>query len=199
MESQRVMQKLQPELKALQEKYKDDKEKLAQETMAFWKKHKVNPFGSCLPLLIQLPIVLAIFYAVQNGLDVASSYLLYEPLKNVNMQHVQTLFISLPFYTLDLALKEPFVLPAVVGLLQFVQMKLALPKLKAAQKKPTQDGMPDMQMVNQTMTYVLPLMLAFMAATIPAGVGLYWGVNTIFGIVQQFVVNKEKRLSAKNI
>src|SRR5438046_7680421 len=62
------MQRLAPEIKALQEKYKDDKQRQQQEMMAFYKENKVNPFGSCLPLVLQLPVFLSLFYMLRKDL-----------------------------------------------------------------------------------------------------------------------------------
>src|SRR3954463_12219651 len=68
--SMQALQRLQPEIKALQAKYKEDKQRQQQELMAFYKEHKVNPFGSCLPLLLQMPVFISLFYMLRKDLKI---------------------------------------------------------------------------------------------------------------------------------
>ena len=193
MRSQRKLQEVQPRLEAIRKKYKDNQEKIAQETMAIWKEHKVNPFGSCLPLLIQFPVMIAVYYAVRNGLNPDSIHHLYESLKDFSLTDINTNFLGL-----DLTEINFIILPIVVGGLQFFQMKLAMSFRKKKQpeksNKPVKKDKPagpDMQGMNQAMMYFMPVMIAVFTASLPSGVGLYWGVSTVFGIGQQLVVNRE--------
>ncbi|EKD92802.1 MAG: hypothetical protein ACD_28C00327G0005 [uncultured bacterium] len=206
MKSQKKLQKIQSRIEELKKKHKDNQEKLAMETVALWKEHKVNPFGSCLMILIQFPILIALYLVVSQGLHPDKSSLLYEQIgSNLSFETIQTHFLGL----LDLTQIDFFVLPLLVGALQFIQIHLALSrqKKKKAEKelkkeaispekvaknleKP-QDFQDQMQMANNMMKYVMPLMIAFFTASLPAGVGLYWGTSTIYGIAQQFVVNKQ--------
>lgn len=197
MKAQKAMQEIQPKLRQIKEKYKGDQQRLAQETMRIWRENKVNPLGSCLPILIQFPVLIALFYVVQGGLDPNNVYLLYSPLRDFDFSLIQTDFLGL----LDLTKIDFYVLPLIIGLLQFVQMKLAMaksggPKLE---NKPTPaSGEPDLAAVNNMMLYMMPVLIAVFTASLPAGVGLYWGVSTLFGIVQQLVVNKSPGKSQKN-
>lgn len=195
LESQRKLQELQPRIKKLQEKYKNNQEKIAQETFALYKEHKVNPFGSCLPLLFQLPILIALFYVIRTGLNPDNVYLLYEPLKGFDLSLINSNFYGL----LNLQERNIFVLPLIVAGLQFFQMKLALAKNKKKEDKPKKDkkGGPgeEMQKASQMMIYIMPAMIALFTASVPSGVGLYWGTSTVFGILQQLYVNK--RVSGK--
>lgn len=184
MRSQKRMQEVQPKLDHIKKKHVGNQELIAKETMEIWKKEKVNPFGSCLPLLVQFPILIALFYAIRTGLSPDSEYLLYDFLK-----HLDFLKINPHFLWLDLTKVNTIVLPLIVGLLQFVQMKLAMAK-KPAAAQPSTGG--EMQMANKMMVYVLPVMIALFTASVPGGVGLYWGVSTAFGIGQQVFVNREK-------
>lgn len=195
LESQRKLQEIQPRIKKLQEKYKNNQQKLAQETFALYKQYKVNPFGSCLPLIIQLPILIALFYVIQTGLNPDNVYLLYEPIKGFDLSLIDSNFFGL----LNLQERNIFVLPLIVAGLQFFQMKLALAKSKAqkqqkpekAEKKIEKKGKgQEMQMASEMMTYIMPVMIALFTASVPSGVGLYWGTSTIFGIGQQLYVNK---------
>lgn len=180
LKSQRRMQELQPHLSEIKEKHKGDQQTIAAETMKLWKENRVNPFGSCLPLLIQFPILIALFYVVQTGLNPDKEYLLYTGFVDISLTDINVMFSRF----LDLTEREIFWLPLVVGILQFLQMKMAMVKKKEGEKKSETD------MVNKTMLYFLPVMIAIFTASVPSGVGLYWLTSTLFGIVQQYFVNK---------
>ncbi len=108
MASAKAMQQLQPEIKKLQEKHKNDKEKLNQETMALWKEHKVNPAAGCLPLIVQFPILIAIFRLL------ASPERLYQDIPNFSPQ----------FLLLDMIQPDPtFILPVLAGVTTWMQQK----------------------------------------------------------------------------
>lgn len=191
LKSQKRMQELQPKLEAIKEKHKGNQQMISVETMALWKEHKVNPFGSCLPLLIQFPVLIALFYVVQTGLNPDNAYLLYPGFVTVVFNEIHTNFLGI----LELTTRNAYVLPLIVGLLQFVQMKMTLKKpAEGAAKKS------EMEMANNMMIYVMPVMIALFTASTPAGVGLYWATSTLFGIGQQWYVNKEsdKRNGNKN-
>jgi len=199
LKSQRKLQELQPKLNKLKEKYKDNQEMLAKETMELWKEHKVNPFGSCLPLVIQFPVLIALFYVIQSGLNPNNAYLLYGPLRDFTFSSINVIFLGI----LDLTKINSIVLPIFVGSLQFLQMKLALMKtekkkeeLKDPNKKETKN---EMETANQMMIYVMPVMIAVFTASVPAGVGLYWSVSTSYGIIQQIVVNKQVKTETATV
>ncbi len=196
LKSQRKLQEIQPKLSKIKEKYKDNQEMIAKETMMLWKEHKVNPFGSCLPLLIQFPVLIALFYVIQNGLNPDQAYLLYVPFKDFTISQINVNFLGF----LDLTSVNAFALPLFVGAMQFIQMKLAV--MRNEKRKPEQARKPDqadekkagkneMDTANQMMIYVMPVMIAIFTASVPAGVGLYWSVSTIYGIAQQIVVNRQ--------
>jgi YidC/Oxa1 family membrane protein insertase len=183
LKAQKAMQKVQPQLDALKKKHKDNPQKLAEETMQIWKKYKVNPMSSCLPLLIQFPILIALFYVVKDGLDFFNPQLLYTGLQGFDASLIQPVFLGL----IDLTKINLIALPVIVGLLQFGQMRLTLGK--SIKNAPKDSPMP---MMNKTMVYFMPLLIAFFTASVPAAVGFYWGTSTLFGIGQQIVVNKSK-------
>lgn len=186
LESQRKMQEVQPKLNHIREKYKDNQEMIGKETLAVMQEHKVNPLGSCLPLLIQFPVLIALFYVVQNGLNPDTAHLLYDPLKNFDFGRISVNFLGI----LDLTKINAFILPIFVGGLQFLQMKLAVvrnKKKEAAADKPSKKS--EMDTANNMMLYFMPAMIAVFTASVPAGVGLYWSVSTLYGIGQQMVVN----------
>jgi YidC/Oxa1 family membrane protein insertase len=202
LKSQKDMMKIQPELEEIKRKYKGDQQRISLETMELWKKHRVNPIGGCLPLLIQLPILIALFYVVKTGFTPFQGHLVYEFLSTSDLALIDTNFYGL----LDLQSVNATWLPIFVGLLQFFQMKLSFSRKhivgqKNDEKKhelATKDEVVDptvalqdpLRMMNKTMLYFMPIMMAFMVATLPSGVGLYLAVSTFFGILQQYYVNR---------
>ena len=103
--SMKRMQKLQPQLKKIQEKYKEDRQRQSQETMAFMKSHNMNPLGGCLPILLQMPIFLALYRVLYNSIELRNAY-----------------FVG---WVVDLSEKDPFfILPVLTGILMFVQQKI---------------------------------------------------------------------------
>lgn len=199
LKSQRKLQEVQPKLNKIKEKYKDNQEMIAKETMAIWKEHKVNPFGSCLPLVIQFPVLIALFNVVQNGLNPDNSYLLYGTLQNFSFASIDTNFLNL----LNLTQVNYFVLPLIVGVMQFFQMKLAIVKNEKAKDKGPAGGTAqpksEMETANNLMLYVMPAMIAFFTASVPAGVGVYWATSTLYGIAQQLVVNSEAEKGSSKV
>jgi len=189
--AQKRLAEVQPKLNEVKEKYKNDQQKMAEETMKIWKQHKVNPASSCLPILIQFPILIALFYVIQDGLNPDKTWLLYNFQQNFNLLNIETNFLNI----LNLTEKNIIVLPLIVGALQFLQLKLAM----SNQKKPSQKSADPQAMVQNMMLYLMPGMIAVFTASLPAGVGLYWGTSTLFGIGQQFIANKqvEKELASQ--
>lgn len=188
LESQRRLQEVQPKLNHIREKYKDNQEMIGRETMTVMQEHKVNPFGSCLPLLIQFPILIALYYAVQNGLNPDNSYLLYGGLQNFNYNLINVIFLGI----LDLTKVNTYVLPLFVGGLQFFQMKLSIirgKKKESQNKEQPEKKKSEMDTANNMMLYFMPVMIAIFTASVPAGVGIYWSTSTLYGIAQQMAVN----------
>ncbi len=187
--AQKRMQEVQPKLEKLKEKYKDDQSKLAQETMLLWKSHKVHPLSSCTPLLIQFPILIALFYVVSGGLSPDKAILIYEFLPEFHLADINSQFLMF-----DLLERSLIVFPVAIGSLQFIQMQLMTmknKKKKEGKKDAKKSAGNEMEQANQMMKYVMPVMIAVFASQLPAAVGLYWGTSTFYGILQQLVVNKE--------
>jgi YidC/Oxa1 family membrane protein insertase len=175
---QRHMQLLQPQLSALQEKYKGDKQKQAEVLAQFYKDNKVNPLGSCLPLLIQLPILIVLYQVFIHGLDMSRFSLLYSWVPRPSS--IQTMFLGL-----NLAKPDRFILPVIAGLLQFYQGYQIQPKTEAGKQ-------PEMaQMVSKQMLYMMPLFTILIAGRFPAALPLYWIITTLFAIGQQWWINRE--------
>lgn len=187
MKAQKRLQEVQPRLEELKKKYANDQTRLAQETMLLWKTHKVNPLSSCLPILIQLPILIALFYVVNGGLSPDRSVLIYDFLPHFSLHDIDTMI-----FEFDLLNRSIILLPLIVGGLQFLQMQLMQARQKKKPEgKATKTMQNEMEMANKMMKYIMPVMIAVFTAQLPAAVGLYWGTSTFYGILQQLVVNRE--------
>ena len=176
---QKRMRDLQPEIQKLQAKYKGDKQKQSQELMKFYRANKVNPLGACLPLLIQLPILLVLYYVFLNGLNTSRFDLLYSFMPRP--ETINTIFLGI-----DMAKADRFILPVIAGVLQFIQGWQITPKAS-----PNQGQM--QAMVSKQMLYLMPIFTIFIAGKLPAALPLYWIITTAFAVVQQWwVFSREK-------
>ncbi len=204
MKSQRAMQKLQPKIAEIKEKYKDNQQVLAQKTMELYKTHKVSPMSSCLPMLIQFPIMIGLYYIVRDGLSPHLDYLLYSFQQGVEIQNVTKDFLGLdltqiPSKYANLEHWNLLLLPIIVGVAQWIAVRLSLVSAKKRKKKEDvapakKDAKPDlmggqMESMNKMMQWVMPAMITFFAFSFPAAVGIYWLTSTLFGIGQQKFVN----------
>lgn len=190
LQGQKKMQKAQPLLDEIRRRHKEDPKRMQEETMKVWKEHGINPFQSCLPLLIQMPVLIGVFYVVRDGSILALSQHLMYPF----YQHLDWTFGTM-FLGLDLLKPSYIIFPPLLAALQFVQMKLtfAAAKKKQAQQgdKSKTEGDKSQQLQQKMMLYGLPLMIGVFAFQFPAAVSLYWGISTLFAIGQQMVVNRK--------
>lgn len=187
--AQQKMQALQPEIENIKKKYGKDQQRQAQEMMALWKKHHVNPAGAFMPMLIQFPVLIALFFVIKDGLAPHNSFLIY-PIPA--LQGFDFTAINFHFLWLDLSLRDPFfLLPVAVGLLQFWQMYSMQKKrsAKATSEPSAQESAMKM------MTYALPVFVVVFSITLPSAVVLYWGISTIFAIGQQYFLQKPEKKS----
>ncbi len=176
--AQQSMQRLQPAIAELKVKYKDDKEKFSKELMELYKQQKVNPFSSCVTVLLQLPVLLALYKAFRIGLGAGiPSGILYSFV--AAPQTIHTAFLGAN-------LGQPNVVLAVIaGAFQFLQAK-SLPKPPTV-SQPV-DGAKDEQMasiMNKQMMYVFPIMTIVIGMRIPSGLTLYWAISTMLLYIQQ--------------
>ena len=193
IDSQKKMQEIQPELKKLQEKYKHDKALQGQKVMEFYKEKKINPASGCLPMVIQLIFLIALYRVFMLGLGPeASTELLYGFVKNPGQLN------PIAFGFFDLSVRN-IPLAIIAAILQFFQAKMMLKKQqKDKTKKKKDDNEPDFSsMVQQQLVYMGPVITLIIGLQFPSGLILYWTVTTIFMIIQQyFVLNEDKRKSA---
>lgn len=193
IKSQRQLQEIQPKIKELQQRYKDDKEKQAKKLMELYQKNKINPLSGCLPLLLQFPILIALYHVFMNGFKDESLALLYSGYIH-NPGHLNA--ISLGF--VDLSLPNA-VLAFVAGVLQFFQTKMLMstkeiPREKEKiEEKTEEERTPDFaQTMNKQMLYIMPVMTFVFALQFPSGLALYWAITTAFAIIQQYLIMKKQ-------
>lgn len=185
LKSQKAMQTIQPKIEELKKKYKDNKEKMTQEMMRLYKEEKVNPFSSCLPLLIQFPFLIAVFQVFRNGLSSDASLNLLYPFV-ANPGHIN----AIAFGFLDLA-KSNIYLAILAGLAQFWQAKMMVTK-KPAVNTPGSKDESMMAAMNKQMVYFMPLITVFISMSLPGGLALYWFITTLLMAVQQIFIFKKK-------
>jgi len=151
------MRRLMPKMQQLKDSYADDKMKLQQATMALYKKEKINPLGGCLPLLAQMPVFIALYWVL---------------LESVELRHAPFVF-----WLNDLSVTDPFfVLPLLMGVTMFIQMRLNPPPADPMQAKVMQ---------------FMPVMMTGMFLFFPSGLVLYWVTNSVLGILQQWYITRK--------
>lgn len=172
--SMKEMQVIQPKMDEIKKKYANDQEKQQQKIMELYKEHKVNPFAGCLPLLIQLPIIVGLFNVLRQPVKyVFGTEAAY---KAADAAFLWMKSLDKPDVIVVAGITLPFILPILSGLMTYVQTAMMSPKTKSKESN-------SMQM---TMLYVFPLLMLYWGLSFPAGVMLYWVVGTIFQIVQQY-------------
>jgi len=184
--SQKALQILQPKLDALKEQYKDDKQKLAQATMELYKKEQISPFSSCLPILIQLPIVIAVYQVFRSGLGTNDFKELYSFVSNPGTINATMFGLS----WLDLAKPQIF-LGVLAGAAQFWQTRLLMSRKSVHKVNEPKKDPSMMEMMNKQMMYTMPIVTVLISASLPGGLALYWFFMTLLGALEQYIVNKK--------
>jgi len=188
------MQKLQedPRYKKMQEKYKNDKERLAQEQMKLYKEHGVNPMGSCLPTLIQFPLIIGLYQSVIRAMA-ASPYELFR-LERIVYPWLNNAAKLLPlenqFLWMDLGQPERItvfgiaipLLAILVVITTYLQSKLISP--------PSDGGNDQAAMMTKSMSIYMPLLMGYMSYSLASGLALYFLASNIFGIVQYSLLGR---------
>ena len=167
--SMKNMQKLQPKLAQLREKYKNDKEKLNQEMMGIYKREGVNPLGGCLPMVIQIPVFFALYRVLMSAIEFRHAPFMLWINDLAAPENIFTLHVAgyaLPFR----------VLPLIMGVTMVIQQKM------------TPTGGDPMQ---AKMMMFMPIFFTFLFWGFPAGLVLYWLVNNVISIGQQYYINKQ--------
>lgn len=208
MKSTQKLSQLKPRLDKLSAQYKNDKMRLQQEQLKLYQEAGINPAAGCLPLLIQMPIMIALynlFFALlknPNAKEVidAINKVVYFPFLKISS-------LDLSFLGMNLAHKPNewqkygiwfLAIPVITGILQYYQTKLMMPAAAPALKEDKDlektDGKKGEDMataMQKQMSFMMPLMIGFFAYSFPLGLSLYWNTFTIFGIIQQYQLNKK--------
>ena len=157
LQSMKHMQKMQPQIATLKEKYKDNKEKMNKELMELYKRSKVNPLGGCLPMALQIPVFIALYNVL---------------LLSIELRHA-------PFFLWinDLSAKDPYyITPIIMGASMLIQQKMSPSAMDPQQAK---------------MMLIMPVVFTFMFLNFPSGLVIYWLVNNILSIAQQYYIHKK--------
>ena len=177
LRSQKQIQAMQPKLEEIKTRYKDDKEAQTKAILAFYKENKINPFSSCLPLLVQLPILIALYQVFIRGLNGDISGDLYPFISNPGTIDPTFLgFINLSHSNFWFALAA--------GLSQYWQSKL----MSLGNKSTDSTA----RMMSMQFTYLMPLVTVFIGSRLPAGLTMYWLVTTLFAIGQQYYIMRRR-------
>ena len=192
IKAQKALSELQPKMKEIQTKYKHDKEKQAKEMMELYKREKINPLSGCLPLLIQLPIIIALYRVFWQG---------FQPEQLVHLYSFTPFSGTIdPSFLGIINLAAPCIwLAFLAGALQFIQTKMMVPRnIASAQKRDdkgkSKDSMGQFSdMMQKQMLYFFPVFTVLILWRMPSAIGLYWIVFTLFAIVQQHFTLKSTK------
>ncbi|MFB6346594.1 MAG: membrane protein insertase YidC [bacterium] len=166
--SMQKMKKLQPKMKEIQEEYSDDKEKLNEKLMEFYSEHNVNPLGGCLPMLMQLPIFIALYRMLEYSIELRGAYF--------------------AFWVTDLSAKDPYyILPVVMGVLMFFQQWYTM--------SASTGGATGQQ--QKMMMYIMPVVFVVLFMRFPVGLVLYWMTNSAVTLLQYWMINQSMDLDVE--
>ncbi|MDE2018921.1 MAG: membrane protein insertase YidC [Patescibacteria group bacterium] len=178
---QMMMQRLQPKIKKIQETHKHDKQKQSEELMALYKEHGVNPFLGILLLIIQIPIMIALYWVVRMALaggQLTGLYSFIHAPRSINAYFLGIFNLAQP----------SFILIFLAALAQYFQARLAI------WRNPDQSIAPSpAEKMAQQMAFIGPILTILIFYGLPAAIGLYWLVTSIFSIIQQIIVNRHLR------
>lgn len=169
LRSMRAMQEIQPKVQAIQERYKNNPQKKQEETMALYRKYGVNPMGGCLPMLVQIPIFIALYNALSNSVEMWQAHFLW----------IHDLTQPDSLFTVDLygaTRNAGNILGLLMGVSMWVQQKMSPPAGDPRQA--------------QMMLWMMPILFTFMFWNFPSGLVLYWLVNNVLQIGQQWLITR---------
>src|SRR3989339_161454 len=194
IESQKKMTELQPKIKELQKKYKDDKEKQSRALMELYKTNKSNPFSGCLPMIVQLVFLIAIYrvlFNISQANLLVDGNILYSFIQNpgqIGKMFLGLIDLSTAVNLGEITLAEmpKIILVILAALSQFFQSKMLMAKQKTAASPQSNEKMDFSQMLSKQMLILGPLLTLFIGIKFPSGLALYWLVSTVFMIIQQY-------------
>lgn len=177
LQSQKKLNELNPKIQQIKEKHKNNPKGQSEAILALYKENNVNPVAGCLPLLIQIPILIGLYQAFIVGLRPESLNLLYGFINNPEVIN------PVSFGFIEIASKMP-ILAVAAGGLQFIQSRKSSAQMKSS------GASPEMKALNSQMLYFFPIMIIIIGWNLPAGLLLYWLATTAFSIVEMDLANK---------
>lgn len=197
LRASKKMQEVAPHLSRIKEKHKGDTKRIHQETMNLYKQHGVNPAAGCLPVLIQLPVIWALYSVFQMVVNTNAQSLVSEINKRIYVGQLELRaawspeFFGIPLgkNPMELVSFMPLILlvPLITGALQLIQTKMLFAK-PAPTSSPQKREEDFATMFQKQSLYLFPFMIGFFSFTFPIGLSLYWNTFTLFGILQQYQV-----------
>ncbi|GFN23107.1 MAG: membrane protein insertase YidC [Thermoanaerobacteraceae bacterium] len=173
LKSMRRMQELQPKVQEIQKRFKNNPEKAQKAILELYQTEKVNPFSGCLPLLVQMPILFALFSALRSFFDPAAN-------PAVNMEHANFLWVP------NLGRPDPyFLLPVLVAAATFLQQRVSMVNPQDQSQR--------------TMLIVMPLLIGWMSTQFSAGLALYWVVFSLMGVMEHWLLRRQPGLVKEEV
>lgn len=189
--AQEIMKQIQPKTKEIQKKYKNDRKKQGEELMKLYRQYRISPWSSFTYMLIQLPVLIAL-YQILIHLNIHSTIGIY------HFIHIPSTMATLFFGLLDLHQKS-LLIGILAGAFQFLQSKVMEKRTNRIKKDNSQNQVPNSQQTmanfSKQIMYFMPLVTFFIAWRLPAGVGLFWTVMTIFNVIQELWINYQLKLN----
>jgi len=195
LRSQKAMQEIQPKISEIKSRLKDKKEEMTKAIMELYRKEKVNPFSSCLPLLIQLPFLIALYRVLLKGLNSEGFEVLYPFVTNPGAIN------PIAFGFVNLAEPHNVILALMSGVAQFIQGKMMIttPPSKEARKDPGSKDEAMLGSMNKQMLYFMPALTVFIGYSLPAGLVLYWFIMNLLTILQQWLFLGKKKEDGQEV
>lgn len=185
--NQTKMAELKNQLNKIKKKHANDKTKKTEETMRLYKEAGINPASGCLPLLIQLPILIALYRVFLIGVSPDTYHFLYSFVPPPST-------VGLTLFSLDLT-QSSLLLAVTAGVFQLILMKSVTPAQPLSQSDDDQSAQM-MASMQKNMAFIFPIMTVFIAMQLPAALALYWVATTMFGIVQQYMFKKHLNIAS---
>jgi YidC/Oxa1 family membrane protein insertase len=203
--NQSKMRVLEPEIKDIKKKYEKDKQEQAKQTMELYKKHGVSPFTGCLTMIVQLPVIMALYWVFWKGLKIDPTTL--DSFKEIP-GHINSLllnhnivysfinfpaFIKINFLGLIDTTGKSIILALLAGITQYFQIKFSMPgKVGISSLKSTGSIKEDIvKSMSFQMRYILPVFVVVFAYTISAAVALYWVTSNTFSVIHEIIIKRE--------
>lgn len=179
------MRKIEPDLLKIREKYKDDKQEQARKTMDLYRERKINPFSSIFTILIQLPIIFALYFVfLKSGLPEINTNLLYSFVPSPDQINMS--FLGL----VDIAQKS-YILALLAGVSSFFQLRFSIPPYKPQKTKEPSFKNELAKSMNLQMRYVFPVIVFFISYNISGAIALYWFTSNVFALAQEIIIKRK--------